>query len=504
MLNFPLPYPDELIYSTIARASVHSGIVSPKAFLDELFSDRKVIATIDLPNHLEAVEQQLPEKLELPVDKLVYAHTLFPIYAPFTTESHRKRCLDWMTSYSRGAVHLALGIAASRVKRVTNLRYCPACIQDQLSNHGEYFWVRSWQVFGADCCLDHGRLLEASVENRCHHRHQFFPATPNVCQGTDQLASKRPSKHVTKQVKILLSLSSTQSASYEQWTVYYKRLAKQADCTQGNNIRYDAIKGTVLEHWPGQWLKQYGLAISDDQACWLRSIFRKHRKSFSYLEHIVALGSFLPKQWRIDEVLEVVKNIHVSPSIAKRKLQSANLDPSTLSEKRLCWSKLVKHKGTKRARLTSGGALYAWLYRNDRDWLLFVNSKYRLGIDSRNNRVDWLARDVTVVRQLILIRNRNQRLYNSPRRSKNWYLGHLDQSATVEKNIDKLPLTAKFFRRHCEDISSYQIRRITNAISVLSLGKHKPKKWRVMRKAGLSEQRLKNSAESFLNSVVAE
>ncbi|CSV19884.1 Transposon Tn7 transposition protein tnsD [Shigella sonnei] len=34
MRNFPVPYSNELIYSTIARAGVYQGIVSPKQLLD--------------------------------------------------------------------------------------------------------------------------------------------------------------------------------------------------------------------------------------------------------------------------------------------------------------------------------------------------------------------------------------------------------------------------------------------------------------------------------------
>ena len=52
MRNFPVPYSNELIYSTIARAGVYQGIVSPKQLLDEVYGNRKVVATLGLPSHL--------------------------------------------------------------------------------------------------------------------------------------------------------------------------------------------------------------------------------------------------------------------------------------------------------------------------------------------------------------------------------------------------------------------------------------------------------------------
>ena len=46
MLNFPIPYPEELIYSTVARAGIREGIVSPKELLDDVYGNRNVIATL--------------------------------------------------------------------------------------------------------------------------------------------------------------------------------------------------------------------------------------------------------------------------------------------------------------------------------------------------------------------------------------------------------------------------------------------------------------------------
>ncbi|WP_211371695.1 TniQ family protein [Acidithiobacillus thiooxidans] len=84
MLNFPIPYAEELLYSTVARAGVRLGHTSPKQLLDEVFESRSVIATIDLPSHLATVSRWLPG--EYTPEKLIYSHTLFPLYAPFISE----------------------------------------------------------------------------------------------------------------------------------------------------------------------------------------------------------------------------------------------------------------------------------------------------------------------------------------------------------------------------------------------------------------------------------
>lgn len=60
MLGFPLPYRDELLYSTIARHGSHCGIASPKELLFEVFSDTKIIASSDLPSHLQHIAALYP------------------------------------------------------------------------------------------------------------------------------------------------------------------------------------------------------------------------------------------------------------------------------------------------------------------------------------------------------------------------------------------------------------------------------------------------------------
>ena len=94
MRNFPVPYSNELIYSTIARAGVYQGIVSPKQLLDEVYGNRKVIATLDLPSHLGVIARHLHQTGRYAVQQLIYEHTLFPLYAPFVGKERRDEAIE--------------------------------------------------------------------------------------------------------------------------------------------------------------------------------------------------------------------------------------------------------------------------------------------------------------------------------------------------------------------------------------------------------------------------
>lgn len=350
MLNFPVPYPDELIYSLVARVGIHLGLTSPKQLLDEVFANRHVIATVDLPNHLAPLIQLLPESMGLDVACLAYRHPLFPLYAPFTTEERRRHCLEQMAGDSQGAIHLILGVAASRIKQSRALRYCPQCLQNQRSGHGEYYWQRQWQVMGADCCLVHGGLLEANIERHAYHRHQFVAASPLVCPLLPQPLADARAIRITRQVISLLQRQPDTSPSFSQWSAFYHQLANLVGCAKGRYVKQETIHELVMARWPADWLEQHGLMLNNDSGNWLQAIFRKHRKSFSYLEHIVVLDSLLPESWDMATVLDEVQSIPTDIYA---------FDPCPPDEKngqsveyRARWQQLLENHGVKQARLS--------------------------------------------------------------------------------------------------------------------------------------------------------
>ncbi|WP_320173982.1 TnsD family Tn7-like transposition protein [Maridesulfovibrio sp.] len=502
MLSFPVPYPDELIYSTVARAGVHAGLMSPKQLLDEVFANRKVIATPDLPSHLKQISGLYSHSLSLDVTNIIYKHTLFPLYAPFIPEDRRLQCIEWMAGQSKGAVHLALGAAASRVKQIRFLRYCPECLDQQLAQFGEYYWKRSWQVTGADVCPQHGPLSDSRIELHGRYRHQFFALRPDVCVGEACESRSVEDFCVAERINELLSLSPVESPSLEQWGLFYKRLAGDTDCAKGKKVLHDLVAEKVIACWTDLWLAKRSLLPStNSNSCWLKSIFRKHRKSFSYLEHIVVLEALLGSEWDFHSVLSNVSSLE-SKSIVSCPVDFSEDNPSQeILDMRSSWEVFLKEFGVKKARSSGGAAIYAWLYRNDRAWLMKINGQLRRSSRSENKRVDWGKRDQNVLSKLQHIQQRATADLEGPRRSRNWYLDQLGAKATVETNLYKLPLTVKFFEKYCESVSDYQIRRIAVAIRQLDVDCEPKRRWKILRLAGLSDERIRVEAELYLKEV---
>lgn len=500
MLGFPLPYEGELIYSTIARHGVHSGITSPKELLQDVFGDTKIIATTDLHGHLSQVSGLYPIECGVTPQSLLYKHTLFPLYAWFIGENRRRELVKQLLSDAKSAVHLSTGFAASRVRQPAFLRYCPMCIEEQLAQYGECYWHSEWQVTGVDCCPKHGELQTTVVPRTSKMRHMYWPASREICSAHQQVTGLWQSLVLQPSIHQLLNMAESRAPSLEQWGCYYKSLASDFSMNKGQHVSHEQIADCVNNYWSQNWLGPRGLAIYDSESCWLRAIFRKHRKAFSYLEHLAVLHAFFGSKLSVQEVLTRVSKTRVPKRMFKPLVTLATSE--LVSANRAKWLAGLKRFGTKGARQLGLAAIYAWLYRNDRDWLLTMNRNYSRRTTHNQSRVDWRQRDLKTVKNFFRIMNEAERELTGFRRSAAWYLNQLPNKSTVEKNLKKLPLCKRFLTVYSESVWEYQVRRITAAVVELVSADEDIKRWVVLRKAGLSEERLTPQAKYLLEEVI--
>ena len=501
MFSFPLPYRDELIYSVIARYGVHQGIISPKELLDEVYNDRQVVATVDLPSHIEHIVGLYSQRPETGSLGLIYSHTLFPLYAPFVDEKRRQSCIKLMQQRAKGSTHLTLGVAASRIKQPRWLRYCPLCLSEQKGEYGEYYWSRNWQISGADSCLLHGTLIDSNITRHPTHKHEFIAASHRTCkQDINQEPSNPQSLLITKGVCDLLLLPPEMSASVTQWDHFYKAILYDTGLNRGNHMNYEPLEDKVVSFWGEKWLNKYGLFPDGKETCWLKTIFRKHRKTFSYIEHMVVWYSLLDGEWQVSDILNEVRSQATEPKVVALPLLNAS--EKDKAKYRGLWLIAAKNNGINYARKHKFGYVYAWLYRHDRSWLLEINRQLQVPNVITHPRIDWHKRDLILIKLLCKIKDEAEYQMDDPRHSMNWYLLKLHYGSTVGKHLNDLPLCKLFFDKFCENIAEYQIRRITCAVIKQNLLNDKLKRWKILRMSGLSEQRLTALADIFLLKVV--
>nr|WP_288500608.1 TnsD family Tn7-like transposition protein [uncultured Pseudomonas sp.] len=492
-MYFPRLHPDELLYSGIARCRIHLGISSHKTLLRMLFGDTNVAAITDLPTHLVA----LANNTGIDTASVIMRHTLFPLYAPFIPQQQRINLFNAMLSSDRCSIGLA-GASTALVKWPDWLRYCPACFVDMAARFGEPYWKRSWQVLGVDACLEHGcQLLNSPIAFRRTQRHEFHPASPLFVPERDFTKPvSEESLTLAKSVAQLLALEQVQSPGYGHWTNWYRRLATESGAGRGRQVKAEVIWDKVLEHHRKDWLAANGLLADYEPPTWLVAIFRKHRKAFSALQHLVVWISLRPNQHVGGVILEATTC--KAQGAYERPRQDLSSDYNQREWNRSRWLQaLERYGGAKAARKNDGGARYAWLYRHDKSWLIAVNQSM-CSRHGNYSHMDWRSRDKKLVRQLLKIYKVSGEDLSLPRKSRTWFINQLPHRSSVEHHLKQLPLCNLFLERYAESVDEYQIRRITRAkLDDLRIGRAS-KVWELKRCCGLDNSNLSPLVNRFI------
>ncbi len=110
---FPDPYPDELLYSVLARFHQWSGNEAPKRTMEQLFGKPTVIAVADLPSHLTHLAQAIGSgEHPYSAQTLLERHTLWTYYRPFLQAFQAAAVRNAMLADRGDAIHLQIGVIA--------------------------------------------------------------------------------------------------------------------------------------------------------------------------------------------------------------------------------------------------------------------------------------------------------------------------------------------------------------------------------------------------------
>ncbi len=297
----------------------------------------------------------------------------------------------------------------------------------------------------------------------------------------------------------LLALEEVQSPGYGRWTNLYRYLATECGARRGRQVRAEVIWEKILASHQRDWLAANGLLTSGEPPPWLLAMFRKHRKGFSALQHLIVWTSLRPGQ-HAGELISEAKTRQVD--LASE--WSVQLLPAEFEQKqqyRAIWLQaLANHGGAKAARQDGAGACYAWLYRHDRHWLMVAN-QVRQRRQGNNSHIDWRARDIRLVRLLIRIGRGSEEDLGLPRRSRNWFLQQLPHRASVEHRLDQLPLCCTFLDRYAESVGEYQIRRLTAAMLKDVQTGITSRRWELEKRCGLEKSRVAPLTTAFIRLI---
>jgi len=156
---FPDPFPDELLYSALARYQDMMGIAAGRSVHRTFFQAKTGRAVFDLPGRIDALLSSLPAGHEYTPKRILYEHTQLPYYVPFLPPERAARAERAMRTGEGSTIHGRLGLRSSRVSLSQPFRFCPDCAAQDRDVHGVSYWHRIHQLPGIWVCATHGTIL---------------------------------------------------------------------------------------------------------------------------------------------------------------------------------------------------------------------------------------------------------------------------------------------------------------------------------------------------------
>ncbi|NBD25545.1 hypothetical protein GT019_16815 [Paenibacillus sp. T1] len=447
---FPSLYPDELLYSGIARYHQLSGNIAQKHTIRDLFGNHLACATVDLPSHLKYLSERLGSVYS--VRELIMKHTLYPYYSSFISKNRASKAYDLMSEGApQGKVHVLLGIPASTIKLPGYLRYCSICYEEDLSLFHEPYWHRSHQAPGVYVCQLHKKVL---MESKISYvtRGKKFGFTPLI------ELEREDSQTIHVHPECLYQYEMVAARSYELLSATNmvpdcSRIAKvnlieKGYLTAQGRIRFLKLIRDFNTHFPPEFLRHMQCEVDGALfESWLHKMIRGQDLMFHPIRHIL-VGNFfgLTK-------LDVGEQYEYKYQEVTRKGGS------------------TEHENNSR---------------------------------SPNQILDWRKRDeltLTEVKQVVIKIKLQE---TKPRRiSLSLVSNSLDKFKVpfvLEKCLNKLPKTKRFLAREIESTEGFQIRRLEWAAAQLVSEGTKIQGWRLLKAAGLNRP-LRRSVEEKFNSL---
>lgn len=299
MLFFPTAYPDELLFSICSRYFIRSGNISYKSALDDLFSNRSLTNSIILPSGISSLVKNLPPYSSIDEQKLIYLNTLYLFYTAFLPANRAKSIYNAMCSDDGRSIYGSSGVLASSITQNKYLRFCRDCMNEDKKNYGEYYWHRSHQISGIQCCLTHYKpLYDSSIEVVGVNKHRFQIPTLENCNAKksvlDDVSKQTQKDYIDLCNKIYENLIKLMVHPFKhrgigEFQEFYKsKLLEYNFSYYTGRVKQKEWRDYFTSIFNQEVLQLFSTPLKGELD-WLTLIVQKHRKTFHPIRHLLLM-----------------------------------------------------------------------------------------------------------------------------------------------------------------------------------------------------------------------
>lgn len=493
---FPEPYPDELLYSCIARYHIRVGNVDAKNTLRNLYDKDTITAMIEMTSNLKRLINSIPAGVYTE-EEIIKKNTMHSYFTSFITKEKSLEIYKCMIGDNGNKIYNTLGLSNMKVKLNTYLRFCTECYSEDLKKYGETYWHRMHQVAALDYCVNHRcRLINSNISIRNKNRQEFVNATLELKKYDIEKMSKeqenapfinfddieRKSIIIGKDILYLMnnSIEHSQDINFFR-NIYIKRLI-ELGLADNKSIFKEELLLKFKSYWGKEFLDyiNYNFDINKPTN-WVLTIARKHRKAFHPIQHILFI-EFLGLN--IHDIFEIKMFENNNVKESNRAVKSIE----EIQKYRDVWLGIMNmYPSYNKSSLREiNRSTYYFLYKYDNKWLKNNSPKRKIN-EKIKPTINWQERDEFILDKVMSAVKELKDVTSKPQRITITRIGKMiNNEALLQKNIDRLPKTKSFIENNLESIDMFRKRRMEWAIKELEKGGKYYSKWDVLRKAGIN------------------
>ena len=294
---FTDPYPDELIYSEMARYHYYIGNIDLLDTLEDLFGKRTIIPNLYLGSNLDYLCSRI--KGTYNVEDLINNHTIFPYYKPFLPVERKIKLINAMKYGNCEGIYTSLGFAAGGICRKNSIQYCCKCVESDIKKYGEPYIHREHQLEGILLCPHHKTILSTFKNNSNNtSRIQYIRLE------TKELDLKKDINVINyngidfeKLIKIsqmafnLLHYNTNNINKEDVLDIYKNVLYEKGFMTIGNKVHQNELYHEFTRFYGENLLNLLECKIDvHNDYNWLRVITRKSKRASHPLRHLLLIN----------------------------------------------------------------------------------------------------------------------------------------------------------------------------------------------------------------------
>lgn len=493
---FPQPYPDEILYSVVARYHLISGNQLARQTMDELFGLRKKTLSPAIPQNLHILSERARMSS---ADQLLLEHTMFPYFMAFATKKNEAVVTTWIQEGRSNSITAFLNQFPNHFV-LGEIRFCPECYAEELKRYGEGYWHRLHQTPGVLVCHRHHRPLaqttapHLTVSNRTlmtASPAHLFPAvyppslSPLAIQQALQIANDVYYLYQNFQ-KIRARFAHDQ---YSFRSLYLALLYQKGLATKNGSLYLLPFREKFLDFFATDllWALKLGFDETVDRP-WIISMCRSGQRSHHPLRHILMARFLCGSLENLVQLTEhdsrnMLANLH------QRRGSVTNYDEKKAEYRKRWLAACKSNPGACQNEIRkTDEAAYIWLNRHDHAWLQ-LHPKKRLPRGGNKTYANWKERDQQLSKQVPVVARKLLAQSGKPIRISITRLmeelGCGSMSASARQN---LPLTNAELSRCSEDITTFRLRKIAWAEQELLRRAEPVARWRILKLSGIRHE----------------